>query len=142
MARNATSVLPNPTSPHNKRSIGTLFSKSFFTSTNAFCWSAVGSYLKSASNITSIGSSLKTGPVTLLRAAYNLINSKEISYIYSFKEELLSEKAQKLVDTYNTISVEKLNKLDNLSDSNRSNKENYISIMTDNLDLLKKELYQ
>ena len=72
----------------------------------------------------------------------NLINNQEISYIYSFKEEKLSDKAQKLVDTYNTISVEKLNKLDNLSDSDRSNKEDYISIMTDNLDLLKKELYQ
>ena len=72
----------------------------------------------------------------------DLIKSKEISYIYSFKEEKLSDKAQKLVDTYNTISVENLNKLDNLSDSDRSNKEDYISIMTDNLDLLKKELYQ
>ena len=69
----------------------------------------------------------------------DLINSKEISYIYSFKEEKLSDKAQKLVDTYNTISVENLNKLDNLSDSDRSNKEDYISIMTDNLDLLKKD---
>ena len=72
----------------------------------------------------------------------NLINNQEIRYIYSFKEEKLSDKAQKLVDTYNTISVEKLNKLDNLSDSDRSNKENYLTIMTDNLDLLKKELYQ
>lgn len=72
----------------------------------------------------------------------DLIKNQEISYIYSFKEEKLSDKSQKLVDTYTSISVEKLNKLDNLSDSDRSNKENYLTIMTDNLDLLKKELYQ
>ena len=38
-----------------------------------------------------------------------LINNQEISYIYSFKEETLSDKAQKLVDTYNNL----LDKLDN-----------------------------
>ena len=72
----------------------------------------------------------------------DLINNKEISYIYSFKEEKLSDKAKKLVDDHPSVKVEKLHKLDNLSDEERSEKENYISLMNDNLDLLKQELYQ
>lgn len=72
----------------------------------------------------------------------DLINNKEISYIYSFKEEKLSDNAKKLVDDHSTVKVEKLHKLDNLSDEERSEKENYISLMIDNLDLLKQELYQ
>ena len=72
----------------------------------------------------------------------NLIKDEEISYIYSFKEEELSDKAQKLVDAYSSVKVEELHKLDNLSDDERSEKEDYLSIMNDNLDLLKQELYQ
>ena len=58
MARKATSVLPKPTSPHNKRSIGTLESISFKTSSIANCWSLVGSYVKSLAKIVSSSKSL------------------------------------------------------------------------------------
>ena len=45
-ARMATSVLPNPTSPHTRRSIGTGCSMSAFTSTMALSWSGVSWYGK------------------------------------------------------------------------------------------------
>ena len=72
----------------------------------------------------------------------NLIKDKEISYIYTFKEEKLSDKADKLVKDLGSVKVEELHRLDNLSDEERSEKEDYISLMNDNLDSLKQELYQ
>ena len=45
----ATSVLPNPTSPQTRRSIGTGASMSAFTSTIAFSWSGVSSKAKDCS---------------------------------------------------------------------------------------------
>ena len=53
----------------------------------------------------------------------DLINNKEISYIYSFKEEKLSDKAKKLVDDHPSVKVEELHKLDNLSAEERSEKD-------------------
>lgn len=71
----------------------------------------------------------------------NLINEKKISYIYSFKEEELNEKAKKLVDDNDGVSVLEMHKLDNISDEERNDKADYISIMTNNLELIKKEIY-
>lgn len=72
----------------------------------------------------------------------NLINENKVSYIYVFKEEELSEKAKKLVeDNKDKISVIEMHRLDNISDSERSNNEDYISIMENNLEIIKKEIY-
>lgn len=71
----------------------------------------------------------------------NLINDKKISYIYAFKGEKLNEKAQSLVDSNSGVSVLEMHKLDNITDEERRNKENYLSIMENNLDILKKEIY-
>ena len=71
-----------------------------------------------------------------------LIENEEISYIFTFKEEKLSDKANDIVKDFNNIKVVELHKLNNLSDDERSDKEDYITIMSDNLDLLKQELYQ
>ena len=43
---------------------------------------------------------------------------------------------------YSDVKTIELHKLDNLSDSERSEKEDYVSIMNNNLELIKKELYQ
>lgn len=72
----------------------------------------------------------------------SLIENEEISYIFTFKEEKLSDKAKDIVKDFNNVKVEELHKLNNLSDDERTDKEDYISIMNDNLDLLKQELYQ
>ncbi len=74
--------------------------------------------------------------------AEELIQSGEISYIFLFRNQELNENAKKLVETYPSISQIELHKLDNITGEERSEKEDYISIMEDNLELIKKELYQ
>ena len=49
-ARNATSVLPNPTSPQISRSIGLPEAMSASVSAIAFSWSSVSGYGKRAAN--------------------------------------------------------------------------------------------
>ena len=71
----------------------------------------------------------------------DLINRKEIDYIYVFKEDELNKKVKSLVDGNSNISVLEIHKLDNLTDTERSEKETYIDIMEDNLEIIKKEIY-
>ena len=77
-----------------------------------------------------------------LSDAENLIVDGTIRYIYLFKDQKANENAQNLLDTYSDVKTIELHKLDNLSDSERSEKEDYVSIMNNNLELIKKELYQ
>ena len=72
----------------------------------------------------------------------NLIVSGSVDYIYSFKEEELNDNAQRLLDDYSSsVSKIEIHKLDNISDKERSDKSDYLSIMENNLELLKKEIY-
>lgn len=71
----------------------------------------------------------------------NLINEQKVEYIYSFVEEELNDNVKSLVDTNEKVSVLEVHRLDNITDAERKEKEDYISIMTDNLDLIKKEIY-
>ena len=73
--------------------------------------------------------------------AENLINSGAVSYVFQFKGDELGENAKNIVNNYGLKTIE-LHKLDNISDQERSEKEDYISIMKDNLESIKKELYQ
>ena len=72
----------------------------------------------------------------------NLISKKEISYIIKFKNKDLPENAQTIIDKNPDIKTLELHKLDNITDIERKNKSDYISIMQDNLNTLKSELYQ
>ena len=71
----------------------------------------------------------------------NLIENEEISYIYTFKNDDLSDNANELMNTYNVKRAD-LHKLDIISDTERANDEDYLSIMHKNLDTIKQELYQ
>lgn len=71
----------------------------------------------------------------------NLINEQKVEYIYSFVEEELNDNVKSLVDSNEKVSVLEVHRLDNITDAERKEKEDYISIMTDNLDLIKKEIY-
>jgi len=71
-----------------------------------------------------------------------LINNKEISYIYTFKGDKINDNTKEILKNHPEVKVLELHKIDNISDKERSNKENYITIMKDNLEILKKELYQ
>lgn len=70
------------------------------------------------------------------------IQNKTISYVYIFKNEEQSNNTKSILEKYTDIKTVELHKLDNLSDKEREEKEDYFSIMNDNLDLIKQELYQ
>lgn len=72
----------------------------------------------------------------------NLIKAGKITYIYTFEGEDISDNAKEIINNYPDVKVQKLHKLDNLSDLERSEKKDYLTIMNENLELLKQELYQ
>lgn len=72
----------------------------------------------------------------------NLIEEKKINYIYTFKNDNLSDNAKEILEEYANIKRQELHKLDNISDEQRANKDTYESLITENLELLKQELYQ
>lgn len=76
-----------------------------------------------------------------LSDAENIIASGGVSYIFKFKGEELSENAKAIMENY-SISTSELHRLDNITDQERSEKKDYISITKDNLESIKKELYQ
>ena len=77
-----------------------------------------------------------------LSDAENLIDDGSVSYIFVFKGEELPENAKALMENYSEVKTSELHKLDNITDQERSEKDDYISITKDNLELIKKELYQ
>lgn len=77
-----------------------------------------------------------------LSDAEELLSNKSNSYIIMFKGQELNDNVNNLLEKYPDVSKLELHKLDNITDTERSNKENYTSIMRDNLELIKKELYQ
>jgi zinc transport system substrate-binding protein len=77
-----------------------------------------------------------------LSDAENLIYSGSINYIFMFKGEEQNENTKTLLTTYPGLQTIELHKLDNITDAERSEKKDYVSIMKDNLELIKKELYQ
>ena len=71
-----------------------------------------------------------------------LISNGKIKYVYKFKGSSDSNLTTELLEKYNNLSTLELEKIDNISDEERDEGKDYISIMHDNLDLLKQELYQ
>lgn len=74
--------------------------------------------------------------------AENLITSGTVSFIFLFEGDEENEKVKKLRETYSEVQTIALHRLDNITDAERSEKQDYVSIMENNLELLKKELYQ
>ena len=71
-----------------------------------------------------------------------LIKKEKISYIYTFKNDKTNENVENIINNNTNIKVLELHKLDNLSDEERAEDKDYITIMNENLDLIKQELYQ
>lgn len=76
-----------------------------------------------------------------LNDVYNLINKGIISYIYLYNGDELTSTSTNIINSFPAVSKLEINKLDNITDQERDNKQDYLSIMNDNLELLKKELY-
>ena len=72
----------------------------------------------------------------------NLIKEGVVRYIYNFKGQDINDNVQRLLDSYTDVKIISLHKLDNINDEERSEKKDYASIMRDNLEAIKKELYQ
>lgn len=70
----------------------------------------------------------------------NLIESGEINYLYSLRNEELSDEITDFIDEMEIELIE-LHPLSNLSEQERRDREDFMSITMDNIDLLKKELY-
>lgn len=70
----------------------------------------------------------------------NLIKIKKIDYIFTFNEESLSNTAKSIKEETN-VNIKELYTIDNLTDEMRKNKETYITILNENIDMLKDELY-
>ena len=77
-----------------------------------------------------------------LADAENIVEAGTVSYIITFKELEDNENVTALLEKYPNLQRIELHRLDNISDEERSNKENYSTIMRNNLELIKKELYQ
>lgn len=72
----------------------------------------------------------------------NLVDAKIISYIYLFNGDELSNSSKEVIAHNEDVKPLELHRLINLSDQDRDDKKDYLSIMNDNLELLKRELYQ
>lgn len=74
--------------------------------------------------------------------AENSIANQEVSYIITFKGLEDNDNVKNIIENNSSINKLELHKLDNITDEERSNGEDYDSIMRNNLELIKKELYQ
>ena len=71
-----------------------------------------------------------------------LFSNKTISYIYTFAGTSSSDIVNNMLAAYPDVSKVELHKLDNISDQERRDKLDYVTISRNNLELIKKELYQ
>lgn len=76
----------------------------------------------------------------LIADAEDLITDKKVSYIITFKNNEQSKNSKDLISKHNEIKTLELHKLDVLTDEERDEKKDYLTIMEDNLNLLRQEL--
>jgi ABC-type Zn uptake system ZnuABC Zn-binding protein ZnuA len=74
--------------------------------------------------------------------AENAFDDEEVSYIITFTGVSDNDNVKTLMEDYPNIKKLELHKLENLTDEERSSDKNYEIILRDNLELIKKELYQ
>lgn len=75
-----------------------------------------------------------------LARAKELISSGEIKYIYTIKNEEINETINNLI-TETKITKLEFHNLANLDENEHKNKKDYLSIMNENVELLRQELY-
>jgi len=73
--------------------------------------------------------------------AKELVTSGEIKYIYTVKNETLSEEITKFIEE-TKVEVLEFHSLANLNETEHREKKDYLSIMNENVELLKQELYE
>ena len=72
----------------------------------------------------------------------DLIENGEITKIYSYEDVKTTNNVQNLINTYpNTLEIINSNRITVLNDEQRETETNYITLMNQNLDNIKEELY-
>ena len=72
----------------------------------------------------------------------NLIENGEITKIYSYEDVKITNNVQNLINTYpNTLEIINSNRITVLNDEQRETETDYITLMNQNLDSIKEELY-
>ncbi len=77
-----------------------------------------------------------------LADAEDYIKNQTVNYIFMFRGQEMNDNAKKLLSENPDIQAIELHRLDNITDEERSNKDDYITLMKNNLEFIKKELYQ
>lgn len=71
-----------------------------------------------------------------------LFISGAVNYIFKYKNDEINDTTKRIMTINPTVKTLELNKLDNITDDDRTNGKDYITLMNENLDTLKQELYQ
>ena len=90
-------------------------------------------------NITSLDESTMSDKI--INDAINLANSGEIKYIYVLMGSKENEYTKRLKEENDEIEVIYLDPINNISSEDKNSGKDYITIMNDNIDKLKQELY-
>lgn len=72
--------------------------------------------------------------------ATNAIKNGNVQYIFTTDTKKVNDTVKSLMDNYD-VSLLKLDTISNLTDKQRASKEDYISILNENIEQLKNELY-
>ena len=70
-----------------------------------------------------------------------LINSGSIKYIYILKDEKENESVKRIMKECPDVKINYIDPINNISSNDKKEGINYISLMNDNIDKLKQELY-
>lgn len=70
----------------------------------------------------------------------NLIKNKQVNYIFTTNSDALNNTITKILNEYN-VEILELHSIYNLTDEERNNKEDYLTLLNENVDLLKNEAY-
>lgn len=76
-----------------------------------------------------------------LSDAEKAIANKEANYIFAKKNEIKTANINSILTTYPNIEILEIDTLNTISNADKSDKKDYITIMYENIDKLKKELY-
>lgn len=85
--------------------------------------------------------SIKEGDTKSINDAKKLINSGQIKYAYVLRGNTLSEEIETFIKNYNLEKIE-IDSMYTITDEDKNNGNNYLSIMTENINKFKTELFR
>ena len=85
--------------------------------------------------------SIKEGDTKSINDAKKLINSGEIKYAYVLRGNTLSQEIETFIKNYNLEKIE-IDSMYTITDEDKNNGNDYLSIMTENINKFKTELFR